>query len=72
MEDLSFERPLVTDMNNVSGQRFNGIQHGWSHNEDDSMEELNTALDEALQDYDLATRWLDGSTRQQEQAEGRK
>ena len=32
----------MTDMN-VSGQRFNGIKHGWSsvNNEEDSMEVIN-------------------------------
>lgn len=91
VEAMSFERPLVTDLN-VSRQSFNGIKHGWTsaHNEEDSMEvsccnlnsnsiifksifkELNTALDEALEDYDLATRWLDSKARQQEPVESKK
>ena len=29
-----------------------------------TLQELNTALDEALEDYDLATKWLDGKNRQ--------
>lgn len=73
MEGMNFERPLVTDMNIAppASKRFNGINHGWAsaHNDDeeDTMEDLNAALDEALEDYDMATKWLDSEQRQQKQ-----
>ena len=51
--------PLVTDMNPDQPSRFNG---GWSGNPDreDSMDDINNALDEALENFELATDWMAG------------
>jgi len=69
MESMNFEVPLVTNMHpepppagSSAAERFNGIAKGWSSTNvgEDSMEDLNAALDEALENYDIATKWLDG------------
>jgi len=71
MESMNFEVPLVTNMHpepppagSTAAARFNGITQGWSATNDgeDSMEDLNAALDEALENYDIATKWLDKPT----------
>ena len=36
------------------------------------LQDLNTALDEALEDYDLATKWLDGKNRPSGYQDGKK
>ena len=36
------------------------------------LQDLNTALDEALEDYDLATKWLDGKNRPSGNQDGKK
>jgi len=62
LENISpFEVPLVPGMNpDPSQSRFNG---GWSsHQEkDDSIEDINDALDEALENFEVATDWMAGA-----------
>ena len=61
MESVNFEAPLMTEMRPETEQpRWNNK----SNNSNNSMikeveDDLNIALDEALENYDLATSWME-------------
>jgi len=60
MESMNFEAPLVTELsaeNDPSSQNRLGT---WGTTQvKDAEEDLNSALDEALENYDLATSWME-------------
>jgi len=60
MESMNFEAPLVTELsaeNDPSSQNRLGT---WNNTQvKDAEEDLNSALDEALENYDLATSWME-------------
>ena len=64
VESVNFEAPLMTELRaeteerNVGASWNNGSNH--SHSNKESEEDLNLALDEALENYDLATSWMEG------------
>ena len=60
---MNFEAPLVTELSakggpiNQSSARIGGT---WGSSQmKDAEEDLNVALDEALENYDLATSWME-------------
>ena len=63
MESVNFEAPLMTEMRPETEQpRWNKSNN--TNNSNNSMmkeveDDLNIALDEALENYDLATSWME-------------
>ena len=65
MESVNFEAPLMTEMRPETEQpRWNNKPNNSTNNSNNSKikgveDDLNIALDEALENYDLATSWME-------------
>ena len=65
VESVNFEAPLMTEMRPETEQpRWNNKSNNSTNNSNNSMikeveDDLNIALDEALENYDLATSWME-------------
>ena len=63
MESVNFEAPLLTELRPETEQPRLGpwSSSSASQNKNEEVEEgdLNLALDEALENYDLATSWME-------------
>ena len=53
MESISFDSPLLSDISAETP----GVG-GWGAPVQEAEEDLNSALDEALENYDLAASWI--------------
>jgi len=53
MESISFEAPLLTELSAEPS-----VEGSWGGQVREAEEDLNSALDEALENYDLAASWL--------------
>jgi len=68
IESINFEAPLVTELTPDTDRQRNVSSNPWtpegdktlSRNVDDVEEDLSTAIDQALESYDLATSWMEG------------
>ena len=63
MESMNFEAPLVTELsaeNDPVPTQNSRLGGTWGSTQvKDAEEDLNSALDEALENYDLATSWME-------------
>ena len=62
VESVNFEAPLMTEMRPDTEQsRWNNSTNNSSNNSKikEVEDDLNIALDEALENYDLATSWME-------------
>lgn len=61
MESVNFEAPLMTELRPDTDQPRLGSwsTNNSSQNQNDEVGDLNLALDEALENYDLATSWME-------------
>jgi len=62
MESMNFEAPLVTELSAETEASSKNSRLGgtWGSTQvKDAEEDLNSALDEALENYDLATSWME-------------
>lgn len=61
MESMNFEAPLVTELSAENDPlNHNRLGGTWGSSQvKDAEEDLNNALDEALENYDLATSWME-------------
>jgi len=62
MESMNFEAPLVTELSAETEASSQNSRLGgtWGSTQvKDAEEDLNSALDEALENYDLATSWME-------------
>lgn len=62
MESVNFEAPLMTEMRPETEQpRWNNKPNNSTNNSKikEVEDDLNIALDEALENYDLATSWME-------------
>ena len=58
MESVNFEAPLMTELRPETDQpRWS--TNNTSQNKNEEEGDLNLALDEALENYDLATSWME-------------
>ena len=58
MESVNFEAPLLTELRPETEQSWKKPSDNKPLQE--SEDDLNLALDEALENYDLATSWMEG------------
>ena len=61
VESMNFEAPLVTELSAENDPlNHNRLGGTWGSSQvKDAEEDLNNALDEALENYDLATSWME-------------
>jgi len=61
MESLNFEAPLVTEMTADVGEVSSRVPPTpWTNNTgQEAQQDINDALDDALENYDLATSWME-------------